>query len=867
MAAENHSPDLSTHNEDYAFEYLYPFPIADLYRRYLVAREPADRLGYLLSAGEASLKLVVAAAAAVSVPSTDLQQRLGSGQNFKAPTFGTWRHLLSAFLGAQSLDCPLAHDLQKHVLGSSTDSDSYLISIRALIELRNAYVHERPITNEAAEDYLLEAGTLLRRCFRHLLFFVRYSFAITEEVRKLRTPNCFEVVIRRCVGSNPLFGFETWRLREAVDPEIGLLLAHDASQAYRLDPILAIFRGDRQKQLKCWFYMSTRSGAAVWHSYESLDMLQREGSEELSLDLRQVLSGRRRDGALGLAFYDGRAPSWVRTLTRTPGPQPAGYSSLGEIGHGRYATVYKVMHTGLRELRALKVLHRHGATDSYVRKRFEIEAQMLARLRGSAAAIEIFEYGDLDDGTPFLIVEYLSEGSLEEMLGRWGAKQASDVMELAAGCLRSLKAIHDAGILHRDIKLSNILVRDDSYVFCDFGVARTEQEWDPLTMAGDSIGTFGYAAPEQLMGESSRQSDIFSLGVCLTNLLAGEVLTNARRWLRDHAVEIPELGLLLLNMTEELPENRPPSAGAVIARLSAIRDRWQKGLTIPAGVSENSLQPIRAENAANHTTGTWKAPDGTIFRVLPAGEFVMGGTKYADERPVHAVRFDRSFMMASTAVTNRQFREFCEETNYRGRHSNFLLHLREGALPTTWRAAENPVAFVSWRDAKEYVLWRCERDDLDYRLPTEAQWEYACRCGSRTVYPWGNTYDKRRLNADNTHGHPTPVGSYPPNDWGLFDMLGNLWEWCEDAKDVVPREESLFYRMCAERALPCVDPCNSGPASVISRRIGQGLRVVRGGSFFSEGRNFRPANRRGQAETDAVRSVGFRLTCHSVINV
>lgn len=862
------SETVAAHSEDYAFEFLYPFPLADLYRRYLVSRQPADRLGYLLAAGEASLKFVVAIATALSAPSPELVRQLSSiARSANTPTFGTWRHLLAAFGTSDSLrDCDLARDLRRCVRPpDSVEDGAYLRAVKKLIELRNEYVHGGAITNDIAAEKLPEAGALLRSCFRELLFLTRYPFVITEEVRKLRYPDCFEVVVRKCVGSNPLFGFETWRLVSPLDPEIPMLLSPDASEAYRLQPIVAVFRTGRRQQPKCWFYYR-RAGAAIWHSYEMSDDQEMHGPPELGDELREVLQGQRQNAPVPLEFHNQLSPAWVRSLARSADGLPAGYSLLGEIGRGRYATVYKVLHTGLKEVRALKILHMSGAADSYVRKRFEMEAQLLATLRGSTAAIDVFEYGDLPDGVPFLVLQYCEGGSLDESLGRWGAMPAAEVVEIGISCFRALKAVHDAGILHRDIKLSNILIRNGSYLFCDFGVARPEGEYQALTMTGDAIGTIGYAAPEQLEGQASRQGDIYALGVCLVNLLAGEPLPNARRWLNERELDIAEFRMVLLNLVEELPVNRPPSAAAVVARLTGVRQRWKAhhhGDRI--GIVEGSLQASPLPSAVEFADAKWVAPDGTVFRHIPAGEFLMGGNKYADERPVHRVGFTRAIMMASTLVTNRQFKEFCRQTGYRGRHAKFLLQLREGALPAQWRTDENPVVFVSWEDVKEYLLWRCERDDLDYRLPTEAQWEYACRCGTRTVFPWGNGYDASRLNADNTHGHPTPVGSYPSNEWGIGDMLGNVWEWCEDAKDVIPREESLFYRLCSEQR-PCIDPCNSGPSPLVSRRAGPGLRVVRGGSFYSEGRNVRPANRRGQPATDCVRSVGFRLTCHSIPN-
>src|ERR1051326_5384842 len=386
---------------------------------------------------------------------------------------------------------------------------------------------------------------------------------------------------------------------------------------------------------------------------------------------------------------------------------------------------------------------------------------------------------------------------------RWGPKPWQEVLEIFIKCFRSLEVIHRSGILHRDIKLSNILLSGDSFLFCDFGVGKFLESELALTMEGDAIGTVGYMAPEQRHGVSDDRSDVFSLGICAVNLLAGENVADPRTWLYRHYDGNQDFRNALLSTIEPISENRPPSSGAVAERLAGILERLRQtdnaGAVVEessAAIVEGALKPI--QRPAQAPQRIWKSPDGTIFREIPAGEFIMGGTKHPDERPVHKVRISRSFFLASTLVTNAQFSEFRRVTRYRGEHRNFVLHLRKDHFEPEWKDPNAPVVFLTWRDAKEYILWRCEKDNRDYRLPTEAQWEYACRAGTRTVYNWGNNFDQRNFNVNQIKGYPTPVGTYPANGWGLFDMLGNVWEWCEDVKDVLTSEESIFYRYCAD---------------------------------------------------------------------
>ena len=278
-----------------------------------------------------------------------------------------------------------------------------------------------------------------------------------------------------------------------------------------------------------------------------------------------------------------------------------------------------------------------------------------------------------------------------------------------------------------------------------------------------------------------------------------------------------------------------------------------------APVSKIDVPSIVIQSKAS--SRVWQSPDRTVFREILGGDSVMGGNKYPDERPVHKVHLS-TFFMASTPVTNAQFFQFCEETKYRGGHRNFLLHLhRKSLFPAEWRKPDAPVVFITWQDAKEYILWRCEKDDRDYRLPSEAQWEYGCRAGTRTVYYWGNEYNHDLLNADQIHQYSLPVKSYPPNPWGLFDMLGNVWEWCEDVKDVNHWEQSVFYHHCRQLS-QCADPVNTDPKPMFSKTAKKEHRVIRGGSWYSESRNVRPANRRGQDQSTCTKSIGFRLVAY-----
>ena len=161
-------------------------------------------------------------------------------------------------------------------------------------------------------------------------------------------------------------------------------------------------------------------------------------------------------------------------------------------------------------------------------------------------------------------------------------------------------------------------------------------------------------------------------------------------------------------------------------------------------------------------------PSGLELVRIPAGSFQMGGNAYPDEKPTHQVVFDQPFWMAGTPVTNAHYRRFCEATGHAPPDS-----FKDRAL----NAAEQPVVGVSWDDADAFCRW------AGLRLPSESEWEYACRAGSTTEYWSGDTETDLAPVAwydSNSRGRLHAVAEKAANPWGLHDMHGTVWEWCED---------------------------------------------------------------------------------------
>ena len=270
---------------------------------------------------------------------------------------------------------------------------------------------------------------------------------------------------------------------------------------------------------------------------------------------------------------------------------------------------------------------------------------------------------------------------------------------------------------------------------------------------------------------------------------------------------------------------------------------------------------------------------GMKLALIPPGEFMMGSDamdgdaydhefvdKAAGRMEKHRVRITRPFYLSVTELTRGQFRQFVDDAGYKTDAE------KEGS-EFTWRdphfeqTDEHPVVYVSWNDAVAFCDWLSRKEGKTYRLPTEAEWEYACRAATTSRYSCGddpeglpavgNVLDATAsekssdfpdisyvppsapITARDGYVYTAPVGRFQPNAWGLFDMHGNVWEWCAD-----------WYGTGYYKQSPLDDPPGPGGASA---------RVARGGGWRYGFRLARSAYRGGQPASYKDWNMGFRV--------
>ncbi|MCX7112721.1 MAG: formylglycine-generating enzyme family protein [Proteobacteria bacterium] len=242
---------------------------------------------------------------------------------------------------------------------------------------------------------------------------------------------------------------------------------------------------------------------------------------------------------------------------------------------------------------------------------------------------------------------------------------------------------------------------------------------------------------------------------------------------------------------------------------------------------------------------------GPLMVVIPPGGFMMGSPPDEPERldregPQHQVMIKTPFALGVYAVTFADYDLFCRNTQ------------RELPDDRDWGRDNRPVINVSWHDAQEYCAWLSGQTGHGYRLPSETEWEYACRAGTQTPFSFGGNITPEQVNYDGNYPYAggkqgqyrkqtVPARSLPPNAWGLYEMHGNVWEWVQDARhgnyNLAPTDGSVW------------ESAETGAA-----------RVLRGGSWLDYARGCRSAARGYGPPGIGYYGVGFRCARVQVVS-
>ncbi len=511
------------------------------------------------------------------------------------------------------------------------------------------------------------------------------------------------------------------------------------------------------------------------------------------------------------------------------------------IGIGGFGAVYLadevVRNQWMRSL-AIKVIDLDSSNQSQLT---ELQASVNF---DNPHLIRCFACGEWENdlGKYLYLVMELADSSLDKKLFPDKTLSASEVQLLAKHIASALEYLHqpihgkynNEFIIHRDLKPANILWVKDKWKLSDFGIIRKSDRTNTFT---DNLkGTEGYAPPEAYDGEISIAWDIWSLGIIMTQAFAGGLPYEYKNTMQLskkvmlYELNLPTLPLSLDDLVKKCLQRETSDRPTATALLELLNPSSSPLLLDLGGGVKLELVNV------------------------PAGSYMMGSNEYGDEKPIHKVTLN-GFKMSKYPITQSQYQAVM------------------GTNPSHFKGENLPVEKVTLNNAVEFCEKLSKKIGQIVKLPSEAQWEYACRAGSTAKYCFGddinqlgkyawygnNSGDKaldalsiwrtdqgnyyNRILGSNCKTHP--VGEKLANAWGLHDMHGNVWEWCEDiwhdSYSGAPNDGSAWLK---------VGFFQSGDDK---------KRALRGGSWDYNVIHCRSAYRDRYNEANRNDSVGFRV--------
>ena len=573
-------------------------------------------------------------------------------------------------------------------------------------------------------------------------------------------------------------------------------------------------------------------------------------------------------------------------------PKIPGYRIKKILAKGGMGVVYLAIQEALNRQVALKVtLPALAEADDSFTMRFVREAKATAALN-HPNIITIYDAGKFKNSS-YMAMEYIASGTLKDL--DKSKLSPIGICHLLISICRGLEVAHQAGFVHRDIKPENILIdAEGNPLVTDFGIVKVEGNHTVITKTDMTFGTPRYMSPEQILGKKiDGRSDLYSLGIILFNLLEGGALfsdeTPSAIYVKQVSEEPPPLSIknktfqpLITCLLNKNPDDRYKDANALIVALQSMVVKLTKpgervgvhqlsndatiltmsknssnirhcegrvypkkykkfivklglvsvSLVIVADFSINSASIPKIDNLAGVIYQD--CADCPEMITIPAGIFKMGSHERKNqESPIHEVRV-KQFSIGVTEVTFAQWDVCynaggCKITNDEG-----------------WGRDSYPVLNVSWDDANEYTRWLSKKTGKSYRLPTESEWEYAARAGSKTKYNWGDSINCNQARYGymsdkcDKKGATNHVKSFNANQYGLYDVHGNVWEWTADCW----HNNYIGAPGEGEWKNGCIDASS---------------HVLRGGSWYDTYDNLRSARRFEYLTTRGSNVIGFRL--------